>query len=73
MSEFTDSLSRIRSAVNEFRHGSTDDFGRRLCLEILDPLIAEVEGLSHLGETTSSAERACQSRVDEADEHNPCH
>ena len=73
MSDFRESLSRIRAAVKEFQGGSADDFGRRVCYEILDPLIAEVEGLSRLGETTASAERACQGRIDEADQHKPLH
>jgi hypothetical protein len=71
MSDFAESLSRIRSAVEQFMQGSPDDFGLRICAELLEPIIAEVVGLSHLGETTSLAERDCQSRIEEAHKHNP--
>ena len=71
MSDFDASLGRIRSAVSQFMQGSPDDFGRRLCAELLEPMLAEVEGLSHLGETTSLAVRDCQGRIEEADQHNP--
>jgi len=71
MSEFEESLGRIRAAVDRFRKGSRDDFGHRLCAELLEPMLNEIQLLSHLSETTSQGERDCQSNVDEADVHNP--
>jgi len=71
MSDFDESLGRIRAALDRFMEGSPDDFGRRLCAELLEPMLNEIKWLSHLSETTSQGERACQSRVDEADSYNP--
>lgn len=71
MSDFAESLGRIRSAVSQFMQGAPDDFSRRLCAELLDSMLAEVEGLSHLGEMTSLAESDCQRRIEQAEDHNP--
>jgi len=71
MSEFEESLCQIRAAISRFMEGSPDEFGRRLCAELLEPMLDEIQSLSCLSETTSCGERDCQSRIDEADAHNP--